>query len=443
MSSEWPTVSISEIAASMAVGPFGSRMKADLYVPSGVRVIRGNNLSGGREPEGDYVYVAEKTADSLASCCLRPGDLVFPHRGNIGQVGITPDDGKRYMLSTSLMKLSPDRGKADPLYLMYFFKSAIGRAALLMNASQVGTPGIATPLKSLRGIQLPLPSIAVQKGIAETLSTLDDRISLLRETNTTLESIAQALFKSWFVDFDPVRAKQQGIAPQGMDVATAALFPDSFEESEMGEVPKGWVTAPIYDMATFINGATYKAFEPNDQCRGRPIIKIAELKSGVTAQTAYSDVAMPNKYLIETRDILFSWSGNPDTSIDTFVWIFEPAWLNQHIFRVLPRTSQERTFVLQMLRHLKPVFTELARNKQTTGLGHVTVADMKRELIVMPTTELLKQFDISVGPIHARIFENQRQAQTLATLRDTLLPRLISGQLRLLEAQETLEETAA
>ncbi len=115
----------------MAVGPFGSRMKADLYVPSGVRVIRGNNLSGGREPEGEYVHVAEETADSLASCCLKPGDLVFPHRGNIGEVGITPDDGLRYMLSTSLMKLSPDRDKAEPLFLMYFFKSAVGRAALL------------------------------------------------------------------------------------------------------------------------------------------------------------------------------------------------------------------------------------------------------------------------------------------------------------------------
>ena len=211
MSAEWPTVSISELAAaqpgSLAVGPFGSRMKADLYVPSGVRVIRGNNLSGGREPEGEYVHVSEKTADSLASCCLKPGDLVFPHRGNIGEVGITPDDDRRYMLSTSLMKLSPDRERVDPLYLMYFFKSAGGRAALLMNTSQVGTPGIATPLKSLKGIQLPLPPLSVQRGISDALSRLDDRINLLRETNTTLEAIAQALFKSWFVDFDSVRAK--------------------------------------------------------------------------------------------------------------------------------------------------------------------------------------------------------------------------------------------
>ena len=258
MSAEWPTVSIGDIAGdwkgSMAVGPFGSRMKADLYVPSGVRVVRGNNLSGGREPEGEYVHVSVETADSLASCCLIPGDLVFPHRGNIGEVGITPDDGRRYMLSTSLMKLSPDRKKVDPLYLMYFFKSAVGRSALLMNASQVGTPGIATPLKSLRSIQFPLPSLGTQKQISETLSKLDDRITLLRETNTTLEAIAQALFKSWFVDFDPVHAKMQGSAPAGMDEATAALFPDSFEELELGAVPKGWILGKLADIATLKGG---------------------------------------------------------------------------------------------------------------------------------------------------------------------------------------------
>ena len=279
------------------------------------------------------------------------------------------------------------------------------------------------------------PPLEEQEQIARLLGSLDDHITLLRETNATLEAIAQALFKSWFVDFDPVRAKMEGRAPEGMDEATAAVFPDGLEESALGLVPRGWVAAPIYDMATFINGAAYKAFEPNAERRGRPIIKIAELKSGVTAQTAYSDVAMPGKYLIETGDILFSWSGNPDTSIDTFVWTFEPAWLNQHIFRVLPRVNQERTFVLQVLRYLKPLFTELARNKQTTGLGHVTVADMKRELIAMPTAELLRQFDLSVGPLHARIFENQRQSQTLATLRDTLMPRLISGQLKLSEVR--------
>ncbi len=318
--------------------------------------------------------------------------------------------------------------KIIPEFLYYVFcqlgpeiEAAGGGGSVFTNVSK----------SKFSDVRVPVPPLPEQENIVRILAPLDDRITLLRETNATLEAIAQALFKSWFVDFDPVRAKVEGRIPEGIDEATAALFPDSFEESELGLVPTGWTTAPIYDIATFINGAAYKAFQPNSECRGRPIIKIAELKSGVTEQTAHSDVTMPNKYLIETGDILFSWSGNPDTSIDTFVWTFEPAWLNQHIFRVLPRASQERTFVLQTLRHLKPVFTEMARNKQTTGLGHVTVADMKREHIVMPTSELLNQFDLSIGAIQARIFENLTQAQTLATLRDTLLPRLISGQLRL------------
>ncbi len=267
--------------------------------------------------------------------------------------------------------------------------------------------------------------------MVELLEGIDKRITLLRETNATLEAIAQALFKSWFVDFDPVRAKQAGRTPEGMDEATAALFPDGFEESELGAVPKGWAVESVYGIAEFINGASYKAFEPNADRRGLPIIKIAELKSGVTDQTAFSDLMMPEKFRIESGEILFSWSGNPDTSIDTFVWAYGEAWLNQHIFRVLPSDKLERSFVLLTLKYLKPIFTELARNKQTTGLGHVTVADLKRLRIVRPHKSVLAAWNELVDPILEKAFATIQQAQTLSALRDTLLPRLISGQLRL------------
>ena len=362
----------------------------------------------------------------------KANDVIVVRRCNSGDSAHIPE-GLRCAVGQNLVVLRANGNKVLPQYLRWLVRGTewwdeVGKYI------NVGAVFDSLRCRDIPNFELPIPPLDEQEAIAAILAALDDRITLLRETNATLEAIAQALFKSWFVDFDPVRVKQEGRAPEGMDEATAALFPDSFEESALGLMPKGWVTAPIYDMATFINGAAYKAFEPNAECRGRPIIKIAELKSGVTDQTAYSDVSMPRKYLIETGDILFSWSGNPDTSIDTFVWTFEPAWLNQHIFRVIPREHRERSFVLQMLRHLKPVFTELARNKQTTGLGHVTVADMKREHIAMPTAELLWYFDLSVGPIHARIFENQKQAQILATLRDSLLPRLISGQIRMPEA---------
>lgn len=288
-----------------------------------------------------------------------------------------------------------------------------------------------------------VPPLGEQERIADTIGSLELRIDLLRQTNTTLEAIAHALFKSWFVDFDPVRAKAEGREPEGMDPATAALFPSEFEESELGLIPKGWSSSAVYDLAQFINGAAYKAFAPNREKRGLPIIKIAELKAGVTEQTAYSDVQMPYKYRIAQCDILFSWSGNPDTSIDTFVWSSGSAWLNQHIFRVVPNCSGERSFVLLALKYLRPVFAEIARDKQTTGLGHVTVSDLKRLRITKSEQAVLERWSLLVDPLVKKAFSVQQQAQTLAELRDTLLPRLISGKLRLPDAVAITEDVIA
>ena len=288
-----------------------------------------------------------------------------------------------------------------------------------------------------------LPALQVQRAIVSTLGALDDRIALLRETNSTLEAIAQALFKSWFVDFDPVRAKAEDRDPEGVLPEVDDLFPSEFEDSELGGIPKGWRTKSVYDLAEYVNGAAYKAFSPNTERRGLPIIKIAELKAGVTSQTAHSDKEMPEKYRIQAGDILFSWSGNPETSIDTFVWPHSAGWLNQHIFRVIVNDAQERVFVLQVLRHLRPVFAGIARNKQTTGLGHVTIADMKRLLVAIPDRAVLGLFVDQVAPIQRRVFENEQQALNLTELRDTLLPRLMSGKLHIPEIQETVRVVAA
>ena len=436
MSSEW--AKFTDLLETIV----DNRGKTCPVVKTGLPLIATNCING-KDLYPSYEttrFVSDETYKTWFRGHPKPGDILFVCKGSPGRTNWVPDPVD-FCIAQDMVAVRADPKKVYPKYLFAVLRSHIVQSQI--DNMHVGTMIPHFKKGDFDKLNIPLLNSGSQVAVGDLYFELSQRITLLRETNATLEAIAQALFKSWFVDFDPVRAKMEGRAPDGMDEATAALFPDGFEESELGLVPKGWTNAPIYDMATFINGAAYKAFEPNAERRGRPIIKIAELKSGVTTQTAYSDVAMPDKYLIETGDILFSWSGNPDTSIDTFVWTFEKAWLNQHIFRVLPNASHERTFVLQMLRHLKPLFTELARNKQTTGLGHVTVADMKRELIAMPPVDLVRQFDLKVGPIHARIFENQRQAQTLSTLRDTLLPRLISGQLRLPEAQAAAAEALA
>ena len=181
---EWPWATVADIAsqapAAIAIGPFGSRMKADRYVPAGVPVIRGGNIGQGRGLQGEWVFVSDETADELSAANVRGGDLVFPHRGAIGEVALVPSDRPRYMLSTSLMKLSCDRRLAIPEFLYYFFRSVPGRAALLANTSTVGTPGIGQPLATLRSIRVPLPPIAVQHRITEILGALDDKIELNR-----------------------------------------------------------------------------------------------------------------------------------------------------------------------------------------------------------------------------------------------------------------------
>ena len=423
-------------------GNFGSLYpRIDDFVEDGVPLLTAKVVTAGRIEFDAAQKLKREKAAKLTYGFIQAGDVLLSHNATVGRVAVVPEFKGQAMIGTSLTYFRLDSSRLLPRYLACFFESRDFQNQLssvmgLSTRNQV-------PITAQRLLEVEMLDIGVQRQLSEFVGAIDDRITLLRETNATLEAIAQALFKSWFVDFDPVRAKAEGRQPEGMDATTAALFPDSFEESELGLVPAGWATRPIYDMAIYINGAAYKAFQPNMERRGLPIIKIAELKAGVTAQTAYSDVAMPDKYLIETRDILFSWSGNPDTSIDTFVWQHDRALLNQHIFRVLPHEAVERSFVLQMLRNLKPVFAELARNKQTTGLGHVTVADLKRLHVVHPPRPVIEQFNILAEPVHQMIFGNEQQVQTLTQLRDTLLPRLISGQLRLPEAEQAVEEALA
>ena len=347
-----------------------------------------------------------------------PG-VVTGRYGSIGQVHFIESDF--WPLNTTLF-VKDFRGN-DPRFISYLLRTVDFASC----SDKSSVPGVNR--NDLHRLRVAVPDLPVQLYIAETLGALDNKIELNRRMSRILESIARTIFKSWFVDFDAVRAKAQG-RDSGLPPALADLFPHRLVHRKLGEIPEGWSAVPLHGVATFINGATYGAFEPNADGRGLPIVKIAELKAGVTSTTRFSEVQMPEKYRIGPRDILFSWSGNPDTSIDTFVWAHDEAWLNQHIFRVLPQRPHERSFVLTLLRHLRPVFAEIARNKQTTGLGHVTAADMKRLLVVRPDDSVLRAWDAVAAPILELAFVRERENGSLADLRDALLPRLLSGEVR-------------
>jgi len=288
------------------------------------------------------------------------------------------------------------------------------------------------------GVEFKFPPLPIQKKIAHILSTLDDKIELNRKMNETLEAMAQAIFKSWFVDFDPVHAKAAAKTEADLDQAAKELgisreildlFPRAFVESEMGMIPKGWEIKPLYETAEYINGAAFKTKDFSKNSTGLPIIKIVELKNGTTSTTKYTNNDYKDKYLIKNGDILYSWSGSPETSLDLFKWFGGDGWLNQHIFKLNFESNEQMHHTYYLLKVIKPLLIETAKQKQTTGLGHITVADMKRIKVPYPNNTILEQFSKTIEPFFKQSSILLQENDTLKSTRDTLLPNLLSGAL--------------
>ncbi len=295
----------------------------------------------------------------------------------------------------------------------------------------------------MEAIPFLLPPITQQDQIANILSSLDDKIELNRRMNETLEAMARRLFKSWFIDFDPVHAKaalrRENPKLSNADISRRALpnmapeivelFPDSFEESTLGMIPKGWRTRVLYDIARFVNGAAFKNSDFCDSREGKPVIKIAELKSGIDSQTKFSQKDVGPDRTVQCGDTLYSWSGSPDTSLATFRWTGCKGVLNQHIFKVITPNRPDEMFAYYQLHELRDTLIGIARNKQTTGLGHVTVEDMKRLQCIQPVAEVIHAFSLLNGPIYDHSFTVLVDSVTLKTTREKLLPSLLCGDL--------------
>jgi type I restriction enzyme S subunit len=282
----------------------------------------------------------------------------------------------------------------------------------------------------IKDIVTKIPKPSEQLEIASILSALDEKIELNNAINKNLEEMAQALFKRWFVDFEFPNENGEPYKSSGGE----------FEESELGLIPISWSLKSIYDLAKYINGASFKTNEIGEV--GVPIIKIAELKGGITSQTKhYRAIDKDNKYFIENEDILFSWSGNPDTSIDTFIWFRGKGILNQHIFKVVPYSEYHKGYVYALLKYMRSTFALIAGGKQTTGLGHVTVKDLQRLKIAFSDENTISVFSQIINPITKQIYNNNRETELLNYTRAALLPKLMSGEIRVPVEQEYANST--
>lgn len=274
---------------------------------------------------------------------------------------------------------------------------------------------------NLNRIEVPCPPRAVQDAIVAVLGNLDDRITLLRETNATLEAIARALFKSWFVDFDPVRAKAEGRQPEGMDATAAALFPDSFEESELGLVPKKWRVGSLSDICTIASGK-----RPPDRSDNSTEVCSIPLYGGAGLM-GYTSASLFDEVLIVT--------GRVGTLGKVHI-AYPPFWASDNVLVVSPKSPADFSFALNWIRSID---IQALNRGSTQPL--LTQRDLGAQPGLIPPREVLRIFEEIVGQLYYRIRSQEQQAQALTQLRDTLLPRLISGQLRLPETEVLVTES--
>ncbi|WP_448229993.1 restriction endonuclease subunit S [Pseudoxanthomonas mexicana] len=432
----WKPARIEDIAERIVIGPFGSRMKSEIYTESGVPVIRGTNLTGGKTFSGDWVYVSEETADSLASCNAVAGDLVFPHRGAIGEVGIVPGDRRRYMLLTSLMMLRCDAEQANPLFLYYFFKSDAGRHELLKNASQVGTPGIGQPLTSLKAIELLLPTLEEQHEIARVLVSLDDKIALNRHLSETLEAIAQALFQSWFVDFDPVRAKASGEASEsicqrlGLTTELLALFPEQLVDSELGEIPEGWTWSDIGSQIKVLGGGTPSTKNPEYWDEGSIYWATPKDLSGNKSKVILgtdrkiteAGLASITSELLPTDTVLLS-SRAP---VGYLALTKAPMAINQGFIAMKCDELLTPEFVLHWAMFSMP---EIQQRASGTTFQEISKKNFRTIPVLIPNVAVVEAFSLCAKFIYEKITENIAESTCLGEMRDSLLPKLLSGEI--------------
>jgi len=399
----WNKSKLVDIAAkkrwALNGGPFGSKLTSKHYTESGVPVIRGTNLSGGsRFSFEGFVWVSDDKADELLPNNAHPGDLVFTQRGTIGQVGLIPLDApfKRFVISQSQMKLTPDPAQADALFLYYFFSCPDTVKSIENLAFAAGVPHI--NLEILRSFEVPIPPLPVQRRIADILSAYDELIENSQRRIKILESMARALYREWFVNF----------RFPGHEKAT-------FVDSPLGKIPKGWEVLEFRHLFDIRYGKILPKTEISASGR-YPVYGAGDV------------IGFYNKMLCPDKCALVTSRGNGSGT----VWrTREAAFVTNNSLIMQPRKDRsywDFSFVELFLKH-----ANVMEAKTGSAQPQVTIENLNYVKAIVSTKPLVVKFCAIVSPIYEQVDLFFQQIQNLRRTRDLLLPRLLSGQVTLLE----------
>ena len=404
---------VAEVIEEISMGPFGSNIKVDNFIDSGIPVLNGSNLQGFKLNEDSFNYVSQEKADSLGKANAHKGDVVITHRGTLGQIVYIPEDSKykQYVISQSQFRLKLNQDLIRPDFFVYFFHTRLGQHRILMNASQVGVPALARPTSTFKEVLVPVPSMDVQIKVMDILHSLDDKIEANRRINENLEQQAQALFKSWFVDFEPFRDGE-------------------FVESELGMIPKGWRVGTLGEIGDIVGGSTPSKSKPEYYTdKGIAWLTPKDLSISNNKFTSKGEIDITEEgykscstKLMPKGSVLFS-SRAP---IGYITIAKNDICTNQGFKSVVPKLAGT-AFIYFFLK----LSTKDIENKATgSTFKEASGALMKSLQLIIAPERILHDFESLMKPLFTQQEVLEDESRRLSELRDTLLPKLMSGEFK-------------
>ncbi|MGY6511978.1 restriction endonuclease subunit S [Vibrio parahaemolyticus] len=445
MSCNWPIVKLGDYCSKIGSGatPKGGN---SVYLDHGeISLIRSQNIYNEGFKSDGLVYITPEAAQKLKNVIIEPNDVLINITGDsVARVCLAPNEFLPARVNQHVAILRVDPEEFDHRYLRYFLTSTKMQNYLLTIASTGGTRNALTK-SMLESLEVSKPSLDVQKRIGDVLESFESKIELNSRTNQTLEEMAQAIFKSWFVDFDPVKAKMNGEQPEGMDAATASLFPEKLVDTDMGEIPEGWQLVPVGKLLSKTIGGDWGKGEPDakhtEEVRIVRGTDIPKLHGGAieSVPVRYVEAKKLKTRKLERGDIVIEVSGgSKDQPTGRSLFI------SDNILKRLNLPSEPASFC----RRFQPVNYEVGLllavhfqlmykagktweyQNQSTGISNFqTTYFLEAEHVVVPSQEVLDAFVKQVSPMMDMIHSNQNIE--LAKLRDTLLPKLLSGEIEL------------
>lgn len=430
-----------ESGGDIQTGPFGSQLHASDYVSVGIPSIMPQNIGDNRISTDGIARIKEEDAKRLARYLVRDGDIVYSRRGDVERRALIRDRENGWLCGTGCLRVRfGNKKKVSPTFMSYYLGAPDIRSWIVQHAVGATMPNLNTGI--LSNVPVLLPDYPNQKAIAAILGTLDDKIELNRRMNSTLEAMARALFKSWFVDFDPVRAKMEGRPPFGMDAATAALFPARFSPSAHGDIPKGWEIVKFSALFETIGGGTPKTSNPEYWGGDIPWFSVVDAPSEGDVFVIDTEKTITQKGVDESSTRILP-EGTTIISargtVGRLALVGRPMAMNQSCYGLSPANGVTPSFLYFSARK---VVSELQARAHGSVFDTITRDTLDSISVIKTDNACIQAYETAAGSFLEKIKGNLIEANKLQRIRDYLLPKLISGELRIRDAEKFIEDAA-